>query len=389
MITKDLPRKTIVEFYDSVFPQDLATPGLKPFYKDCKNAICLASSDEYAPFASVVIASICANASEDEFYDIVLLSKDMTLVNRKILLEIVKDNANVSLRFVIVSEFIKNLNLYVWGPFTVDTYIRLLIPQIFKNFSKVLYLDSDVVVNEDVSHLIKINLDGYFMAATFDTHVISYCNSRIDYPKYNTEKLGLKNPEEYYQMGVALYNIFLINKSFSSGYLIDQAKDSNLTWLDQDLLNKLFIGKIKKIENKWNVMVFNSYPYADEFYLPNSYKDEYVKARENPHIIHYIGKSMPCFVLHPDLFTIFWKYARLSPYYEILLQKMSLNAAHRYNLQKDLDSIQNSDFFKRANKYSKLSRKIFKYKVLSFITFGFISKFKDRKHYYKNLRKSV
>jgi lipopolysaccharide biosynthesis glycosyltransferase len=97
-----------------------------------------------------------------------------------------------------------------------------------------------------------------------------------------------------------------------------------LRWLDQDLLNMLFHNKIKRIPNKWNVMISNIPDNLDEYYLPSNLRKEYFEARENPYIIHYVGRGMPCYMKEPDLYEYFWMYARKTIFYEILLQKMTM-----------------------------------------------------------------
>ncbi len=315
------------EMYSSDVHKDV-----KPVFDDTSSAICLVSSDEYAPFASLVIQGIKDNASADKKYDIVVLTKDMEMRNIYVLEQMASDHPNISIRVRNVQSQIKNLKFYTWAHFTIDTYLRLLIPSIFKDYDRVLYLDSDIIVNHDVADLLNIDMGNNYIAAAYDTHVVSYNHSVDDYSQYNIETLGLTDPDKYFQMGVALYNIGKINKDYQPSYLITEASKAKLKWLDQDFLNKTFRGHIKPISNKWNVMICNRLPILDEVYLPEKMRREYADARRDPYIVHYVGRCAPCFTLKPDLWTFFWKYARRSPYYEIILQKMALNASHMYNL---------------------------------------------------------
>ena len=38
---------------------------------------------------------------------------------------------------------------------------------------------------------------------------------------------------------------------------------------------------------------------------------------------------MPCYTTHPDLFEYFWKYARMTEFYEILIQRMAIDYAEK------------------------------------------------------------
>jgi len=51
------------------------------------------------------------------------------------------------------------------GHMSRATYLRLLIPRIFRQFKKVLYLDSDLLVLSDLLDLLQIDISGYPVAA--------------------------------------------------------------------------------------------------------------------------------------------------------------------------------------------------------------------------------
>lgn len=297
---------------------------LFPAFDKMDAAVCIVSSDEYAPFAGIVIQSIIYNSSPEKKYDLVILSDDMTVANRRRIIMSAENYDNISVRILDISKVVKDIEFYTWAHFTKNTYYRLLTPDIFEHYHKVIYLDSDIIVNEDIAKLYDEDIDGYYMAAAYDTHVVSYCTRKpaLEQREYNINTLKMNNPEEYFQCGVSLYNIDEMKKNYEKGYLIKQAQENTLRWLDQDLVNMLFYGKIKKIPNKWNVMVANIPNDLDEIHLPDDLKKEYFEARQNPYIIHYAGKAIPCFTGTPDMYEYFWKYARMSCFYEVILQKM-------------------------------------------------------------------
>lgn len=303
---------------------------LKPFFSGNPNAICLSSSEAYAPFASLVLQSIASHSNPKFKYDIVILTTDISYKTQRVLQQSVK-NKNISVRFFYVNRYIQGLNFFTWAHFTKNTYFRLLIPDIFSAYKKVLYLDSDVLVCHDISPLFEENLNGCYLAAALDTHVVSYCHikSRTSY-QYNKETLGLKDPTMYFQMGVSLFDVCKINTDFPPLFLINCTQKYRFQWLDQDILNKVFAEKIKQLPNKWNVMVANNYPTLDEYFLPTELRKEYMEARLNPYIIHYIGRAMPCFHKRSDMSEIWWEQARKNPYYEYFLKEQGYLLAHCY-----------------------------------------------------------
>jgi lipopolysaccharide biosynthesis glycosyltransferase len=294
-------------------------------------AVCIVSSDEYAPFASVVIQSLIYNSTPDNNYDVVLLSDDMLMRNRWRIESQADGHDNVSIRIIDISEIVKEFNFYTWAHFTSKTYYRLLTPDLFSAYDKIIYLDSDIVVNQDIAELYKTDLEGYLLAAAYDTHVVSYCTQDppLEQRDYNIKTLKMEEPEQYFQAGVSLFNVKAYHENYESGYLITQGAEHQLRWLDQDLLNMLFYGKIKRLPNKWNVMVANVMPYVDEYYLKSDLRKEYYEARRNPGIIHYVGRAIPCYTDKPDLYEYYWQYARQTPFYEVLLQRMTMDYSEK------------------------------------------------------------
>jgi len=264
---------------------------------------------------------------------------------------------------------IENYDFYVWGPFTVNTYFRLLIPMMCKNYNKVLYLDSDIVCNTDVANLFEIDLDDNYLAAVKDTHVLSYCNGlRPEFISYNKDVIGLTDIFDYYQMGVAIFNIPKILKDFKPEYFVETASTLQCKCLDQDVLNKICKGKIKELPLNWNVMIANKLPFVDEYYLPERYRQEYYQARLNPYIVHYCGGLCFKYPVFPDMGMYFWKYARKSPFYEEIIK---IKYDNFYNFKAWSESV----LYDVVN-YHKILLKYYRYKILTFFLRG-----KYRNHY--------
>lgn len=322
---------SLEEFDREMSAERLKSRILRPAFSCHAVTVAIVSSDEYSVFAGVLLASIIANSNPNRYYDIVVLSDDMLIRNINRLESMCADYPNISIRVFDISSYIKGLDFFTWAHFTNNTYYRLLTPDIFRDYNKVIYLDSDIVVNHDIGELYDIDLEDFYVGCALDTHVVSYCTRipPLEQMHYNKEVLGLTNPAEYFQAGVTVYNINKIKTLFKIGYLLKNATKYKLRWLDQDLINMLFKGHIKRLPNKWNVMVSNIPDNLDEYFLPEDLRKEYFEARANPYIIHYVGKSMPCFTTNPDLYEYFWKYARMTVFYEILLQKQSIDYAEK------------------------------------------------------------
>lgn len=300
--------------------------GLKPFFNKNNIAICMSSSNDYTVFLSVLIESIIENRSKSNNYDIVIINTDISTTNKRNLCELTKGCGNITVRFVEVNEIIAGMKFYTWAHFTKFTYYRLLIQKVFRNYSKIIYLDSDIVVNTDIAELYNYDVKGYLFAATRDTHVVGRLHSDIEeyrqMNKYYLETLKIPDKRSYAQCGVMLMNLTEMRGAFPDDFLIREASFRKYMWLDQDLMNTTCRGMIKFLPNVWNVMVFNTPERVDEYLLPPDLKKEYFDARQNPKIVHYIGRSAPNYNPYGDFNTLFWKYARKTMYYEYLLSQM-------------------------------------------------------------------
>lgn len=299
--------------------------------------ICFSSSNEYVPFLSVAINSIMKNSNPDFSYEIVVLTKDISENNKGILCKFAKAYPNFEIRFMNITEIIGDTHFYTWAHFTDFTYYRLLIPELFSEYEKIVYVDCDIVVNTDIAELFSEDIEGYLLAAVPDTHVLGRLNPKHPSyePQYYQDVLGI-GESGYFQAGVMLINIKEFISRFSKGELLEKASKVQYRWLDQDFLNVECRGFVKYLPNAWNVMIINNTKKIDEEYLMDAYYTDYIQGRCAPKIIHYVGRSMPCFIPYVDMYQYYWPYARNTPYYELILSKMVSEAERRMRRQQTL-----------------------------------------------------
>lgn len=301
--------------------------------------VVMASSNEYVPFLSVLVQSIIEHISPNHNYDLIIINNDIKDYNKKLLKEFLSGITNVSLRFVDASTYLSGRKLYTRDHVTTMTYLRLAILDILSNYEKAIYLDCDVVLNEDVAKLIEMDLTGYYIAAAIDTVMAGWCNIKgNEQKKYNHETLGLKRSFEYFNAGIIVVNLEELRKNYTSKDLFDIAASKKWKWFDQDVLNIVCEGKVFFLENEWNVMVHRyDFEYQlTEYFAPEQIYRGYKKALQEPKAIHYAGRVLPCFVPQVDLADFFWHYARSSPYYELIISAMITNQIwDRHNLTFD------------------------------------------------------
>ena len=105
------------------------------------------------------------SCNRQNHYDIVVLESDLTSKTKKRLQDLLRDRDNISLRFCNVASMIDSYDLYISNLITVETYYRFLIPELFEKYDKVLYLDGDLIIKQDISKLFQIDIGDHLVGA--------------------------------------------------------------------------------------------------------------------------------------------------------------------------------------------------------------------------------
>lgn len=341
---------------------------IKKAFEENNVAIFLASSDLYAPYVGVVVESIVQNSSLDKNYDILVLETDITLRNKKLMKKIVEDHSNVSLRFIDISEMVDKYIFQTSGRHAKYNYYRLTAPEVLSEYEKVVYLDSDLVVNHDIADLYEVNLEGKFVAAAKCIGMtIGYCR-RAERREYVENVLKLSDPFGYFNSGVMVLNLTMIREHFTCKEILEMATEREWMFCDQCLLNVLFQGRVLYLPQEWNVLC-PSHNLENERDLPPELFEEYSHAHKAPKIFHYAGDKFP--FKHPtvDGADYFWKYAMNSPFINTFFEQLEKNSRewlNNYNKNKNNVVQQNpqvsfSNAQPESSGWKKMVKKVFPY----------------------------
>lgn len=273
--------------------------------------------DPYFQYTNVVISSIIANRNKNYHYEIFILSEFISPKNKKIGQKQVKDIKNFDLKFITIENFDKN-QFYLNSYMNSSTYYRFYIPEIFKDYERVLYLDSDLIVDFDISELMEI---------PFDDHLALCCHSfyfkniiknggNAEYPlHYFQETLKIQNPENYFNAGVMVLNIPKMNENQIQQKLFNSVNEIPKPKVqDQDLLNYVLHnnGGVKIIDQKYNHT--QALKISKRRILLNQLK-KILKIPYQPwfYIHHFTGANKPWAEKRLDQ-ELFFHYAQNSPF---------------------------------------------------------------------------
>ena len=130
------------------------------------------------PYTIVAIQSIISNASKKNKYDIVLLNNSSTQYYDRVLQNMCSEN--VSIRVFNPDSFVKSLSFEkfkLWDRLSPITFWRLLSPELFSFYNKILFFDADMIALEDLNKLFELDMEGKPIAAVKEYEVARCINN--------------------------------------------------------------------------------------------------------------------------------------------------------------------------------------------------------------------
>ena len=178
--------------------------------------------------------------------------------------------------------------------FTLTIYFRLFIPAMFPEYDKGIYIDSDVVLTDDIAKLFDTDIGDNFIGACNDLSI-------ADIPPlvaYTENAVGVKG-KEYINSGVLLMNLKKMRECDFEGHFLNLLNTYHFDSIapDQDYINAMCNGKIYYLDEVWDAM-------------PNEAKPPIKDTK----IIHYNLFSKPWCYDNIQYEEFFWKYAEDSGY---------------------------------------------------------------------------
>jgi lipopolysaccharide biosynthesis glycosyltransferase len=265
---------------------------------------------------ATMMQSIMANSPKDRRYIFFILHKDITELNMILLKNQIASYEAFSINFINVSEYFDKADLFVSRHITIETYFRLLIPYLFMEYPKIIYLDGDMICRTDIASLFDTNIEDYLLAAVRDTDVSKYyCPDDSEYIKsWHSVLPCLKDPNAYFNGGLILFNTKRFRELISLEELFKLALSKKWNVHDQDVLNLLADGKTLLLPYSWNFIHSPGFKY-----LPENLQMEYNDAEKNPKIIHFKPWESENYI---PFFECFWKHATYTPFIDVIIERM-------------------------------------------------------------------
>ena len=284
--------------------------------------------EKYVSYMGVLISNIKSLSSKEKLYEYIVVHKNMP--DKEINTIEKMSSKNFRVRTLNISKYLENIKLPL-DKKGEGIFYRIFAPSIFSQYDKILYLDIDLVVLEDIANLYEKNIDKYELAAVNDIFIINkntntfhkdkYCK-HIEY--YN-EELSMFNLDKYFNSGIMLMNLKLMRQNHTEENIISMFdKYSNLLYHDQDFLNKYYYDKRDRV-----LFLDCSYNFLNEFIpyqneLSQELYEQYIQAKQHIKIRHYVSPKKPWNNWNCPNGIYWWKYGIRQPHLLLNLFKSSI-----------------------------------------------------------------
>jgi len=249
-----------------------------------------ACDDSFVKYTIVSLHSMIKNASKGRKYRVHILHTAISDEMREHLAALRNDSFEIT--FVDVTENLEAIaeKLPIRDYYSKTTYYRLFIAERFPEYQKAIYIDSDTVVQGDISELYDTDIKDAYVGACHEQAMVQV----DEYGTYAEKVVGVSR-YNFFNAGMILINCELFRIRFVLDKFIQYLHTYNfVVTQDEDYLNLICKDHVFWFDQRWNTEIFGDIPYPIE----------------EAKILHYIMTSKPWHYADCRHGDIFWKYAR-------------------------------------------------------------------------------
>lgn len=255
-----------------------------------------ACDDNFVKYTVVSFQSMKEHASRDKKYCIHVLHTNISKEMQDVMYAMQDEQFQVC--FDDVTEYLKSINdkLPLRDYYSKTTYFRLFIAEMFPEYDKAIYIDSDTVVLGDMAEVYAFELGENYVGAAREQVMI-----QTDvYGTYVEKVLGIDR-NEYFNAGMLVINC----RQFRAQHVLDQFVEllhvyNFVVTQDEDYLNLICKNNVFWLPQQWNTEVFGTIDYPEESFG----------------VLHYIMVSKPWHYKDCRLGEYFWTYANKTVCYK-------------------------------------------------------------------------
>lgn len=302
-------------------------------------AIVIASDDNFVPHLAALLLSILDSAGEACGVDIIVLDGGISEYNRHLLSRMFSSRARPSDRLSHVRcERFDAVAMPVHMNVTTPALYRLSLCSLLPGYERVIYLDCDTIVLEDLSGLWGVDLGGAAIGAAPDLLMrVSVARGDLSLGqlggiparKYFEELiLSGGHIDDYFQSGVLLVDLKRCREMNVEAGMVEDIARTEYWYIDQDVLNKHLHDHVKHLDTAWNCL--SGLEKALPWFTHTVWEPKIKQDVARPRIIHYAGvEEKPWNDPLAAMSEPYWYYARQTYWYEETLRKSNLRRQFR------------------------------------------------------------
>ncbi len=225
-----------------------------------------ACDENFVKYMMVTIRSLMNNAAKGNEYRIHVLNTGISEERQQLVRELVAEREDFTVDFPNVSSHLDAIRdrLPLRDYYSLTTYYRLFIPEMYPEYDKVIYLDSDVVVLGNIEEFYDYEVGDNMVGAIRDQLV-----QQLDvFGEYVEQVLGVGR-NSYFNAGVLLMNTDAFRKNDFLDRFLELLNDYTFVVAqDQDYLNVICKDRVQWIPTVWNLEASSDFDLeADEIRL--------------------------------------------------------------------------------------------------------------------------
>lgn len=255
--------------------------------------VACAADDFFSMPLAVTAFSAFKNLDSERQLILFILDGGISSANKKKLLQTL-DSSRIDVRWIKPTEDQIKTTLLACkaSNHPISAYYRLLLPAIIPSqLKKVIYLDSDVVVEGDLAELWDKDLKDQSLLAVQDP-IHEYITAGEYFKSLNLEGRGITPDHKYLNSGVLVINLEKWRQHHTADQVLEFiGQHPELPFPDQDAINVVLAGQWGDLNPRWNqIHAVHTYEsYRDSPYDESLYQD----LIHQPLIIHYTSRPKP------------------------------------------------------------------------------------------------
>lgn len=266
--------------------------------------VVFATDDNYVVPTYLAAYSMLKNLVKKSMTNIyIMIPGTLTALGKEILMSL-ENLKNCKVKLLNMESEFSNVKMRI-SYISCATYYRLLLAEYLEAYQKCVYLDSDIIVNCDVTELYELNLGENYLAgviATEPTFPEKSASERKEFAK----TLQIESVDKYINAGVLVMNLDAIRRDSMSKTFMSMV-DKNYPFQDQDILNAACYKKIMFLPRKYNVGPLKRNVKAENNFS-KVHRAEIEAAYANPAIVHYAQPQKPWLSRSFPMASYWWKY---------------------------------------------------------------------------------